>query len=67
MIARRSFFKKLVAIAVVGDPKKWAKTTVEGKRFALQERIRNRISEGMERNWSDYRVYAVMDKAWAQP
>lgn len=60
-----------------GDPKDWPKKREEfeeadhrsahDKRISLQNRIRSRIQEGMQRNWEDYRVFSALDKAWDQP
>lgn len=60
-----------------GDPKSWPLKrdnqgepdlrTAEDRRINLQNRIRSRIQEGMQRNWEDYRVFSALDKAWDQP
>lgn len=41
--------------------------TPEQLRGRLHNRIRSRIADGMQRNWEDYRIFAVLDKAWDQP
>lgn len=56
-----------------GNPNEWA--AVPGSpeeaplklRQALHNRIRNRIQEGMNRNFTDYRTFYALDKAWSQP
>lgn len=58
-----------------GDPKLWSNKVSENaedksasdKRLSLHNRIRARIDEGMTRNFSDWRVFGALDKAWDQP
>lgn len=58
-----------------GDPRHWhvptdpndKEKTPKEQRVALWNRIRSRTSEGMQRNFTDYRTYYALDKAWAQP
>lgn len=51
-----------------GDPKMWDQSTPEAqKRFALHNRLRSRIQEGMTRNFASYRTFYALDRAWTQP
>lgn len=39
----------------------------EQQRLALHNRIRSRVQEGLQRNFSTYRTYYALDQAWDQP
>lgn len=52
-----------------GNPLTWSAdgSQEEGKRHALWNRIRSRISEGMNRNFETFKVYHALDQAWDMP
>ena len=57
-----------------GNPLLWTATQSDGSsdtqiemRKQLWNRVRSRIQEGMNRNFTDYRIYHALDKAWEVP
>lgn len=53
---------------LAGDPQLWASHSEDEKaRKELHNRIRSRVSEGMDRNFRDYKLWYALDKAWDQP
>lgn len=58
-----------------GNPLMWPRDSsdatsgenAESMRLQLWNRMRSRIQEGMNRNFSDYTVYRALDKAWDTP
>jgi len=54
--------------AKLGDPGYDPLTaTQQDKRWALWNRIRSRVQEGMDRNFRDWKTYYALDQAWDTP